>query len=97
MLMTTALVSVIAVADLLFAAEGIYSSNFKTIPLLIVASIWYIVCTSVLYVGQYYLERYYGRGSSREQQTPLAGRVLRGVLTFRRAGEGSRPGGGEHR
>jgi polar amino acid transport system permease protein len=97
MLKTTSLVSVIAVADLLFAAEGIYSQNFKTIQLLIVASIWYIVCTSVLYVGQYYLERYYGRGAAREQQTPLAGRVLRGVLTFRRAGGPSRPGGGEHR
>ena len=28
-----------------------------------VASIWYIVVTSILSVGQYYLERYYGRGS----------------------------------
>jgi polar amino acid transport system permease protein len=98
MLKTTSLVSAIAVADLLFAAEGIYSSNFKTIQLLIVASIWYIVCTSVLYVGQYYLERYYGRGSSRgEERGTLAGRVLRGVLSFRRPGESARPGGGEHR
>jgi polar amino acid transport system permease protein len=97
MLKTTSLVSVIAVADLLYAAQNIYSQNFKTIQLLIVASIWYIVCTSVLYVGQYYLERYYGRGSSRDQQTPLAGRVLRGMLTFGRASGRSLPGGGEHR
>jgi polar amino acid transport system permease protein len=97
MLKTTSLVSVIAVADLLFAVENIYSQNFRTIPLLIVASIWYIICTSVLYVGQYYLERYYGRGSSREEQGTLAGRVLRGVLSFRRTGEHFRPGGGEHR
>jgi polar amino acid transport system permease protein len=97
MLKTTSLVSAIAVADLLFAAEGIYSANFKTIQLLIVASIWYIVCTSVLYVGQFYLERYYGRGSSSDQQGPLAGRVLRGVLSFRRPGEHFRPSGGEHR
>jgi polar amino acid transport system permease protein len=97
MLKTTSLVSVIAVADLLFAAEGIYSANFKTIPLLIVASIWYIVCTSVLYVGQYYLERYYGRGSTREQPVTLTGRVLRGVTSFRRSGEHLRPSGGERR
>jgi polar amino acid transport system permease protein len=97
MLKTTSLVSVISVADLLFSVEGIYSQNFKTIPLLITASIWYIVCTSVLYVGQFYLERYYGRGSAREQPGTLAGRVLRGVLTFRRPGEHFRPGGGEHR
>jgi polar amino acid transport system permease protein len=97
MLKTTSLVSVIAVADLLFAVENIYSQNFRTIPLLIVASIWYIICTSVLYVGQYYLERYYGRGSSREERGTLAGRLLRGVLSFRRPGEHFRPSGGEHR
>jgi len=72
MLKTTSLVSVIAVADLLYTVSNIYSTNFKTIPLLITASIWYLVCTSVLYVGQYYLERYYARGAIRElPPTPL--------------------------
>jgi len=72
MLKTTSLVSVIAVAEVLYAVQNIYSTNFRTIPLLIVASIWYLICTSVLYVGQYYLERYYGRGASRElPPTPL--------------------------
>jgi polar amino acid transport system permease protein len=97
MLKTTSLVSVIAVPDLLYAAQNIYSTNFKIIQLLTVASIWYMVCTSVLYVGQYYLERYYGRGSSREQQATLAGRVLSGLLSFRRRGPGSVPGGGDRR
>jgi polar amino acid transport system permease protein len=72
MLKTTSLVSVIAVAELTYAVQAIYAVNFKTIPLLITASIWYLVCTSVLYVGQYYLERRYGRGAAREQaMTPL--------------------------
>jgi polar amino acid transport system permease protein len=66
MLKTTSLASTIAVAELLYSAQLIYARTYKVIPLLIVASIWYIVCTSVLYVGQYYLERYYGRGSTRE-------------------------------
>jgi polar amino acid transport system permease protein len=66
MLKTTSLASVITVAELLYSAEQIFVVNYKVIPLLIVASIWYIVCTSVLYVGQHYLERYYGRGSTRE-------------------------------
>jgi polar amino acid transport system permease protein len=96
MLKTTSLVSTIAVADLLYSVGAIYAVNFKTIPLLITASIWYLVCTSVLYVGQYYLERHYGRGASREQAATLP-QQLRGVLTFRRAGESSRPAGGEHR
>ncbi len=47
--------------------------NFKTIPLLIVASIWYLIVTSVLTAGQYYVERYYARGAARELPlTPLA-------------------------
>jgi polar amino acid transport system permease protein len=97
MLKTTSLVSVIAVADLLYAVQNIYASNFKTIPLLIVASIWYLVCTSILYVGQYYLERYYGRGSSREREDGFPATLLKGVLRFRRPVESSLPGGGEHR
>ncbi len=97
MLKTTSLVSVIAVADLLYAVGTIYATNFKTIPLLIVASIWYLACTSILYVGQHYLERYYGRGSSREQEDGFPTTVLKGVLRFRRAGESSLPDGGEHR
>ena len=36
------------------------------------ASIWYIVATSVLTFGQYYLERYFAKGASRElPPTPL--------------------------
>jgi len=66
MLKTTSLASTIAVAELLYSAQLIYSRNYKVIPLLIVASIWYIVCTSILYVGQYYLERHYGKGATRE-------------------------------
>jgi polar amino acid transport system permease protein len=86
MLKTTSLVSVIAVGDLLYGAQIIYSVNFKTIPLLIVASIWYLVCTSVLYVGQYYLERYYGRGASRQAQlTPLQ-RLRLGLFPRREEG-----------
>ncbi|MDQ6811424.1 MAG: amino acid ABC transporter permease [Actinomycetota bacterium] len=84
MLKTTSLASVIAVGELLFAAQNIYSVNFKTIPLLIVASIWYILYTSVLYVGQYYLERYYGRGASRELVAGPLQRVLTGLSLRRR-------------
>jgi polar amino acid transport system permease protein len=75
MLKTTSLVSVIAVSELLYSAEQIYAVNYKTIALLIVVSIWYIVCTSVLYVGQHYLERYYGRGYTRQENVRLWARV----------------------
>jgi polar amino acid transport system permease protein len=87
MLKTTSLVSVLAVGELLYTAEQIYAVNYKTIPLLITVSVWYIVCTSVLYVGQHYLERYYGRGASRETK---ARRGLRfNFLSSSRGGAGT--------
>jgi len=89
MLKTTSLVSVIAVGDLLYAAQAIYAVNFKTIPLLITASIWYLVCTSVLYVGQYYLERYYGRGSAREEALTPVQRMQRLLLIRHEQGGGA--------
>jgi polar amino acid transport system permease protein len=80
MLKTTSLVSVIAVTDLLYSVELIYAVNYRTIPLLIVATIWYLIVTTVLSFGQYYVERYFGRGASRElPPTPLQ-RLRRNVL-----------------
>ena len=60
----TALVSVIAMPDLLYSAEIIYSRTFETIPLLIVASIWYLIVVSVLTAGQRLLERRLGKGQT---------------------------------
>jgi len=62
MLKTTSLVSVIAIPDLLFAVQMIYSQNFKVVPLLITVSLWYLLVTTVLSVGQYFLERRFKRG-----------------------------------
>lgn len=62
LLKASALVSVIAGGDLLTHAEDIYAGNYETISLLIVAALWYMVLTSVTYVGQYFLERRAGRG-----------------------------------
>ena len=76
MLKNTSLLSVISFGELLFAAETIYDVNYKVIPLLIVASIWYLVMTSVLYVGQYFIERRYGRGFSRAERASMRARWL---------------------
>jgi polar amino acid transport system permease protein len=76
MLKNTSLASVITYVELLYAAQEIYSVNFKPIPLLIVVSIWYLVMTSVLYVGQYFIERHYGRGFSRAQRVTMRARWL---------------------
>ena len=72
MLKTTSLVSVIATTDLLYSVQLIYAVNYRTIPLLFVACIWYLIVTTVLSIGQYYLERHFGRGVTRDlPQTPL--------------------------
>lgn len=62
MVKNTAIVSTIALADLLYSAQLIYSRNFETIPLLIVATLWYLVIVSILSIGQYYIEKRYNRG-----------------------------------
>jgi polar amino acid transport system permease protein len=72
MLKTSSLVSIISVFDLLGQARLIYQRTFQTIPLLIVASIWYLIVTSILTAGQFYVERYFARGALRTvPQTPI--------------------------
>jgi polar amino acid transport system permease protein len=90
MLKTTSLVSVISVSELLDSAIQIYAVNYRTLELLIVASIWYVVVTSILSVGQYFVERRFARGSSRGlPPTPL--QRLRSMLIWRRATVGEQP------
>ena len=89
MLKTTSLVSVIAVSELLYSAQLIYAVNYRTIQLLIVASLWYLIVTTVLTIGQYYLERYFGRGAARElPETPLQ-RLRRNLFTFHHDASGA--------
>ena len=72
MLKTSSLVSVIAVSDLLYSVQLIYGQNYQQIPLLVVACIWYLFFTTLLSIGQYYLERHYAKGNVRElPPTPL--------------------------
>lgn len=72
----TSLVSVIGGAELLFAVEDIYSQTYQTVPLLIVASLWYLAITTALNIVQFFIERHYGRGASRSGSTSLVGRYL---------------------
>lgn len=58
----TSLVSVIAMGDLLYSVQAIYNRTFDIVPMLLVAALWYLLITSILNVGQNYIERYYARG-----------------------------------
>ncbi|MFI6964173.1 amino acid ABC transporter permease [Streptomyces sp. NPDC050255] len=59
----TSIVSIIAVQDLLYSVQLVYHRTYQVIPLLLVATLWYVVVTSLLSVGQHYVERYYARGT----------------------------------
>lgn len=69
----TSLVAFISVSDLLYSVQQIYNRTFEVVPLLMVATIWYMILVSVLSVGQYYLERVLGRSTA--TTTRRVGRV----------------------
>lgn len=48
--------------ELFFQTQVISSRTFKVMPALVAATLWYLIITSVLMVGQYYLEKHFGRG-----------------------------------
>lgn len=70
LLKNTSLVSVIAAQELLTKAQNIYARNLLVIELLIVAGFWYLLVTSLLMWGQYYVERYYAKGSTNRPMPP---------------------------
>ena len=68
MLKTTSLVTAVPYSYDLYsiAMREIAAREFEPVPLALVAAAWYLAVTSILMVGQYYLERYYSRGASRK-------------------------------
>jgi len=68
----TSVVFVIALPELFYTVQVIYARNQQVIPLLLVAAAWYTIVTTLLSVVQFYIERYFARGSARElPPTPL--------------------------
>ena len=60
----TSIVSIIAVQDLLYSVQLVYHRTYQVIPLLLVATLWYVAVTSLLGIGQHYIERHYARGTA---------------------------------
>ncbi|WP_394940884.1 amino acid ABC transporter permease [Psychromicrobium sp. YIM B11713] len=76
----TSVVYVLAYSELFYTIQVIYNRTQQVLPLLLVATLWYVVITSVLSVAQYYIERRFARGALRSTpQTPW--QRLRGGLT----------------
>jgi polar amino acid transport system permease protein len=81
----SSLVYYVSLLDI-FGVIEMMGSTYPTdiIPLLMVATVWYVVLTSILSVVQYYVERYYARGAVRTlPPTPL--QKLRSSLAGLRA------------
>jgi polar amino acid transport system permease protein len=72
LLKATSLVAFISVPDLLYSVQQIYSSTFQVVPLLLVATLWYMVIVSVLSGLQYLIERRLRRAPGRRTARPTA-------------------------
>ena len=82
MLKTTSLAFVASVPELFTRSQQIASATYQVIELAIVASIWYLAMTSILTVGQFYVERYFARGSQRGLPLTPIQRFRRMLFTF---------------
>jgi polar amino acid transport system permease protein len=82
MLKTSSLAFVASVPELFTRSQQIATFTYAVIELAIVASIWYLAMTSLLTVGQYYLERYFARGSQRGLPLTPFQRFRRMLVTF---------------
>nr|UIK90688.1 amino acid ABC transporter permease [Arthrobacter polaris] len=72
MLKTTSLVLAVPFTlDLTFVTNALASRTFLPIPLLMVAAFWYLLITSVLMVGQFYIERHFGKGVDNVTKAPV--------------------------
>jgi polar amino acid transport system permease protein len=88
MLKMTSLVSVLALSDLLYSAQLIYSATFQTIPLLTVATIWYLIATTILTLGQRYAEAHFSHSIRTGRRQSLVGQVRANII--RRRGQVNR-------
>ena len=73
---TSLLIALPLIDELFFQLSSIGSRTFKVFPSFVAASLWYLLVTSVLMVGQFYLERHFGRGFG--QAKPKSKRFARG-------------------
>ncbi|MEU5398395.1 amino acid ABC transporter permease [Streptomyces sp. NPDC005963] len=84
MLKTTSLVAAVQFTELFRQAQNIGQSSGAPVEMYFLAAAWYLVMTSILSVGQYYLERHYARGSSRSLPPTPFQKIKSTVFSVRR-------------
>ena len=72
---TSLLIAIPLGSELFFQLTSIGSRTYRTFEVLVAAVIFYLLATSVLMVGQYYIERHFGRGFG--QKKPRTRRFAR--------------------
>jgi polar amino acid transport system permease protein len=59
---TSLLIAIPVIAELNYQTGAIANREFKIMPGLVASTVWYLIVCSILMVGQFYLERHFGRG-----------------------------------
>ncbi|WP_106399108.1 amino acid ABC transporter permease [Actinocorallia populi] len=78
MLKDTSLVAYVPVTnELFFQLQAIGNREFQPFPMLVAACLWYLALTSVLLVGQYFLEKRFSRGTGEQSGANRAKTRLR--------------------
>ncbi|GAA2227841.1 amino acid ABC transporter permease [Herbiconiux moechotypicola] len=85
LLKTSSLASLVSYPEIVNRAQSLYFVNGRVMEILLVVAFWYLVCTSVMSVGQYYLERHYGRSLTRKTGPvqKLSDRIIHSLLRRR--------------
>ncbi|EFE95494.1 ABC transporter, permease protein [Serratia odorifera DSM 4582] len=73
----TSIVYVLSMPELFYTVQVIYNRTQQVIPLLMVATVWYLLITTVLSILQHYVERYFARGTVRQVAPTLFKRLRR--------------------
>ena len=89
----TSQVYILALPELFYTIQIIYRRNLEVIPLLMVATVWYLVILSVLSFVQHHIERHYSRGALRN---PPASALTQAFAWLRRHAPAGRAPGDEH-
>ncbi|WP_405805518.1 amino acid ABC transporter permease [Streptomyces sp. NBC_01187] len=93
LLKTSSLCSVVMYEEVLRKAQNIGNNSSAVVELLLVATIWYLAITTVFSIGQYYLERRYARGTSRQLPATPWQKARQNIFTFGRGtGSGAQAG-----
>ena len=80
----TSLVAAVQYPELFRYAQDIGQNSGAPVEMYFLAAAWYLIMTSILSVGQYYIERYYARGSSRQLPPTPFQRIKVNVLSIGR-------------